>query len=112
VDSRLWKISIKGGKQPLWAEDGSTLYYSAGSGMDRQMMSVTTDTEGGFAAGQPQPIFEFTQVFTVDNRSHALHPDGTRFLTVNPHDLAGKTQSLIYVQNWLDEVERLVPTGR
>ncbi len=39
------------------------------------------------------------------------HPDGKRFLMAKRGELSeNEPQHLIWVQNWLDEVERLVPT--
>jgi serine/threonine-protein kinase len=109
IESGFWKISTDGGKQPLWSPDGKTLYYSAGSAMSRQMMSVDIEYEDGFKPGQPQRIFDFTHAVYLEIRNHALHPDGKRFLMVKPVS-SGRDQRLVYVQNWLDEVERLVPT--
>ena len=82
IDSGLWKISIDGGKHPVWSPDGRTLYYSAGLAMNRHMMSVAIETKQEFVPGDPQLVFDFTQARWVQLRNHDLHPDGERFLMV------------------------------
>jgi serine/threonine-protein kinase len=111
IDSGRWKISIDGGRHPIWSPDGSTLYYSAGSTMSRQMMSVDIETDSGFIAGDPQLVFEFTHAWWLPLQNHDLHPDGGRFLLVKPTEPSRTARPIVYVQNWLEEVERLVPTS-
>jgi serine/threonine-protein kinase len=111
IDSGRWKISIDGGRDPIWSPEGSTLYYSAGSTLSRQMMSVAIQTESGFVAGDPQAVFNFTQAWGIGLQNHDLHPGGDRFLFVKPEP-SQTDRPLVYVQNWLEEIERLVPTGR
>jgi len=61
----------------------------------------TTLTKEGsfFAAGNP-------------GRTYDISPDGQRFLMVKPGGGSNQTASLIVVQNWGEELKRLVPTGR
>ena len=75
------------------------------------MMAVSISTERGFTAGIPEPLFDYSSTF-LDGfvRNHDLHPDDDRFLIAITPEL--ESERLIYIQNWLDEVERLVPTGR
>jgi Tol biopolymer transport system component len=111
VDSGRWQVSTEGGRQPVWSSNGKTLYYAAGPGMNRQMMAVGISSERGLNVAIPEPVFDFSSTF-LDGivRNHDLHPDDDRFLIAITPEL--KSERLIYIQNWLDEVERLVPTGR
>jgi serine/threonine-protein kinase len=111
VDSGRWPISVNGGRHPLWSPDGRTLFYSAGTGLNRQMMSVAIETASGFVTGDPRPIFEFRHPSWIELRFHDLHPDGNRFLMVKRSDPEG-VRKLVFVANWLDEVKRLVPSDR
>ncbi len=111
VDSGRWQFSTEGGGQPVWSSNGKTLYYAAGPGMNRQMMAVGISSERGLNLGIPAPVFDFSSNFLGGIvRNHDLHPDDDRFLIAITPEL--KSERLIYIQNWLDEVERLVPTGR
>ena len=95
----------------MWSPDGSTLYYSAGPAKGREMLAVDISVTDGFRAGKPRRLFDFVPVFLPDTRGHDLHPDGGRFLLIKPGAAErGHAPRLVYVQNWLDEVERLVPT--
>jgi hypothetical protein len=87
------------------------LYYAAGPAMGRQMMSVTIKSDQGFEPGNPKPLFKFQNAGYDQLRNHDLHPNGDRFLIVAPAALP-EDEQLVYVSNWLDEVERLVPTAR
>ena len=92
----------------LFGGQPRTLYYSAGTSQRRKMMAVSISNERGFAANVPQALFDFTNAALLLFRSHDLHPNGDRFLIAAPG--ARQVQRLVYVQNWLDEVERLVPS--
>ena len=111
VDTGRWQISTNGGKQPVWSSDGDVLYYAAGHPAARQMQSVTVNTDSGFQSGAPTPVFDFRQEGYAELRSYDLHPDGDRFLLVTRDKVLQSDEQLVYVHNWLDEVERLVPTN-
>ena len=71
---------------------------------------MSISSEQGFVAGIPEHLFDFVSAYlTGIVRNHDLHPDGDRFLIATPGER--RAQQLIYVLNWLDEVERLVPTN-
>lgn len=104
-----WQISKSGGRLPVWSPDARTLYYESGVSELRQMMAVGLSGDDEFIAGIPEHLFDFRSAFLTGTvRNHDLHPDGDRFLVATPGEQ--KAERLIYVENWLDEVERLVPT--
>ena len=50
-----------------------------------------------------------------DGRTYDVSPDGKRFLMIKPGGRAEQTAappSLIVVQNWFEELKRLVPVKR
>jgi eukaryotic-like serine/threonine-protein kinase len=53
-------VSIGGGSGPVWAPDGSALYYRGASG---DIMAVPTTLDPTFTAGRPQPLWRFHAVF-------------------------------------------------
>jgi serine/threonine-protein kinase len=103
-----WQISKDGGRNPVWSPDAGTLYYEAGLGESRQIFAVSVSSDDEFSAGIPEYLFEFRSAFLMGIvRNHDLHPDGSRFLVATPDER--QSERLIYVENWLDEVERLAP---
>lgn len=76
-----------------------------------KLMSVSIRTAPEFLAGVPQTIFESTDLLIPWGRSYDVSADGRRFLiartTEQPTSLA--PAQMIFVQNWFDELRRLVP---
>ena len=109
VDEGRWQISQGGGTQPLWGPDGRELFYLSSVA---QLTSVTVGTDP-FTPGNPEVVLEETYYYGVGpmiGRTYDISPDGTRFLMIKQGggDDAAPTQ-VILVQNWLDELKRLVP---
>ena len=74
---------------------------------DGAVMAVPIETEAGFRSGTPQPLFEAAyeaQVYPGFDVSR----DGQQFLM--PKRNEGGTTELIVVENWFEELQRLVPT--
>ncbi len=108
VDEGRWQISRDGGIMPLWSPDGRELFYLSSG---RQLMAVTVRTDPSFTFGNPAIIFEGFSTLGALGRNYDISPDGKRFLMIKegvPGDEAHATQ-VILVQNWLDELKRLVP---
>jgi Tol biopolymer transport system component len=82
VNTGLWQVSTGGGTQPLWAKKGHELFYLASDGA---LMSV--------------------RVETMMCRSMArVFKDGG-----GPNQ-SSAPPSIVVVQNWTEELKRLVPT--
>ena len=107
-------VSIGGGNWVVWSHDGSTIYYqSAGRFMAAE---VTLGTSA--RVGRPRELFPdsaYVQALAGPGglRQYDVGPDGRLLLirrvrTTTTDDNA----HLVVVENWLDELERLVPTGR
>jgi eukaryotic-like serine/threonine-protein kinase len=110
TNSGRWQVSTSGGNEPRWAPNGHALFYRAST-----LMSVTTESKNTFVAHAPESLFPLTryrQISRVPN--YDVSRDGERFLfvkpIVSPTNEAGLTFSrIIVVQNWFEELKRLVP---
>ena len=105
------QISTTGGTSPVWGPEGRELFYRNGEAM----LVVPIATEGGLAPGIPEVLFEGRYFGSVQptelGRHYDLAPDGERFLMIKPAtDDASTPTQIIFVENWFDELQRLVPT--
>jgi Tol biopolymer transport system component len=104
------QISTGGGRLPLWSRDGHELFFS---GMGRQMFAVSVQSGTTFVAGRPELLFDFPIFLIAGTRAYDIAPDG-RFLIIRSGQAAagGDTaSSIILVQNWFEELKRLVPVN-
>ena len=75
---------------------------------------VDVRTDGGFSASKPRLLFK-AQGYVGGGviRAWDLSPDGKRFLMVkNEERKPQPVTEMILVQNWFEELKRLVPTGK
>jgi serine/threonine-protein kinase len=109
VDGGRWQVSTGGGTRPGWARNGRELFYLVGSG---KMMAVPIRPEPTFAAGSPQVLFEGQYVAAQSGRTYDVSSDGQHFLMIK-NGASNRTSApseIIFVQHWLEELKRLVPT--
>ncbi len=103
-------ISSDGGTQPMWAHSGKELFYRNGN----KMMVVSVRTEPTFEAQTPTVLFEGSYSYgTYDlTPQYDVSPDDQRFVMVKESSDAGERPltQIIVVQNWFEELKRLVPT--
>ena len=104
-------ISTDGGTHPLWSADGRELFYRAARA--GRMMRVPVEAEPTFRAGTPELLFDTQYYFGNATPTYDLAPSG-RFLMVKdpaPTDDAGASTQpqIVLVENWFEELERLVP---
>ena len=106
-----WLISgeEEGGGQPVWSPDGKELFYRSG---DKSMVVSIQSQDQTLRAGTPRVLFEEQYV------SHAtpsgfqyydISPDGLRFLMIKEGELPQEQTQITVVQNWFEELKRLVP---
>ncbi len=110
VEAGRWQVSNAGGRQPLWARDGSELFYFDGDGF---LVSVAIQMTPTFNAGRPRKMFE-ARYIGGGARSYDVSPDGQRFLMLEPAtqpDAEDDSARIVVVVNWLEELKRLVPGG-
>ena len=97
------QVSADGGSVPRWNPNNAELFYKNGD----KMMVVTTDLTGEIELGRPRVLFERATLF----RRFDVTLDGLRFLMIDESRAGPPPSRLILVQNWFEELERLVPTG-
>jgi hypothetical protein len=98
--------------QALWARDGRELFYVAPDGA--LMVVPVAPTGTAWSAGNPTKLFDgsyFTGVGANIGREYDVTADGKRFLMIKEDrgDQTTAASSLIVVQNWLEELKRIVP---
>jgi serine/threonine-protein kinase len=105
------QVSTKGGIQPLWSPDGRRLYYRDLSGS--RMMSISFSTDPELTIGQPQHMFEGVYRTPLHfGRQYDLAPDGSRFLMIKKVPPLPASTKFNIINNWIEELKQLVPTGR
>jgi len=108
VEDGRWPISSGGGTRPLWSPDGRELFYLAPGA---RLMAIPVQTEPSFAPGNAEELFRGYLAGTGASigRTYDISPDGERFLMIKESGSAPSTE-FILVQNWFEELKRLVPT--
>jgi Tol biopolymer transport system component len=111
VGARRWQISTDGGACPVWTRGGREIVYK-----DRQgrimAAAVRTDGADGLTVSRPEPLFASGDRRTDGlDRDFDVTSDGERFLFLSPADAAGidAAVELVLLQNWREELNRLVP---
>jgi serine/threonine-protein kinase len=109
VTAGQWLISTTGGTRPLWASGGRELLYVAPDGV---LMAVRADPHGAkWSSGSPAKVLEAPYVTRSlrDKRTYDVSTDGKKFLMVKqPANYAAP--QIVVVQNWTEELKRVVPT--
>ena len=109
----LWQVSTGGGTRPLWARTGQELFYVSPTSA---LMRVGVERGPTWAAGTPTKLLNegyFTVPGANAGRTYDISPDGQRFLMIKVgggSDQAAAPQ-IVVVQNWFEELKRLVPTN-
>ncbi|MDH3418491.1 MAG: protein kinase [Gammaproteobacteria bacterium] len=105
IEAGRWQVSTGGGTQPLWARNGQELFYRSGT----EVMAVSTQPGPAFVAGNPRPLFEDNYILGPGGRNFDVSPDGEAFLMIRSLEDATIAPQIIIVENWFEELERLVP---
>ena len=109
VTGARYQISIGGGNQPGWEQDGNELCYRKG----HKMMVVTIETNPVFKRGTPRKLFE-GYWGNKDNdafrAAYDIHPDGDRFLMIEQEE-EKRTNHINIVLNWTEELQQLNISG-
>jgi serine/threonine-protein kinase len=118
LSERRWQVSTNGGREPLWARSGRELFYLAPDGT---LMGVPVEAgtgDAGFAAGIPGPVIAagmyYTETAFHRGRSYDVSTDGARFLRIKIDERSAEENTsarrFVIVNNWFEELKRLVPT--
>jgi Tol biopolymer transport system component len=110
--SRKWQISTEGGAGPVWTRNGSEIVYKDGQG---RMMAVAVriDGNGEFHPLTPKLLFTVRPDRELGlNRGWDVTADGERFLFLETDSVADGRETaleMVLIQNWTEELKRLVP---
>jgi hypothetical protein len=106
------KVSREGGTEPGWARSGKQMFYRSLDGSQMWVVDVQTGTD--FSAGKPSLLFESTRFGGATyQRCWDISLDDQRFLMVKREERPVKpVTEMILIQNWFEELKRLVPTGK
>jgi serine/threonine-protein kinase len=111
VNGGRWQISSGGGSRPVWSHDGRELFYTSAN---NELMTVQVQTTPTFTAGRPAKLFDWHFVPGNGYRAYDVSPDGRRFLMIKQtasDDVSVTSPNIVVVENWLDELKRLVPAN-
>ena len=104
-------ISTEGGRRPRWSPDGDELFYVT---LDNaRLMVVPVTTEADFSAGSPDTLVEGQFLHLGGRPTYDVTSDG-RLVSIQRGADPTENDSLpqiILVQNWFEELKRLVPTN-
>jgi len=110
------RVSNDGGQEPVWARNGRELYYLEGNKL--MLVALSPGAQFSFQPARAlfdAPFFHVPADMTVSGwsggRSYDVGADG-RFLMIpqsGQTDLFGSHTNIVVVQNWMEEVSRLVP---
>ena len=106
VDDDKVTISRGGGTQPLWSRDGRELSYWGPNGI----VTVPFTIEATFLPGNSDTPLNNPGLFGIarTDLTYGRAPDG-RFLVLQGSEGDNADTALIVVENWFEELKRLVP---
>jgi serine/threonine-protein kinase len=114
VDSGRRQISTNEGTRPEWSADGKELfYYRDDSGPGAEIVAVPVELSETFRAGTPKTLFSGPYLAGQQLRGvYDVTRDGQRFLMIKRvvSESEVPAQTIVIVENWLEELKRLVPT--
>jgi len=104
------QVSSGGGTMPLWSRDGRQLFYR----LRDEVWAVDVRKDDDFSPSKPRLLFKNPSAGDsgAGYRTYDISSDG-RFLMVKsePQKPQPLTE-MVLVQNWFEELKRLVPTGK
>ena len=100
-----WQVSTEGREYPRWSPDGTKIYF-----VNNNEFFAVEFSSGPENLGQPQYLFAGAYV-DVGGHQFDVSPDGGRFLVVKASDPRSSTSNLVFVENWLSELEGLFGTN-
>ena len=104
-----YQVTVDGGIQPLWRRDGREIVYRRGDAV----YSVAVEAGREFVAAKPVLLFRGSyRRGAPHGPDYDVAPDGSRFLMVRMGDDELAPRRLHVVMNWVDELERRVPSRR
>ncbi len=106
-------VSVGGGREPVWANNGDLFYRSL---TGERMFAVSVTTKPALKVERPVELFQRPYYISPTGSprpQYDVSPDGQRFLllaSVSGTNASAARPRMVVVQNWFDELKRLVPT--
>jgi serine/threonine-protein kinase len=111
VSGRREKVSINGGRYPLWGPKGGELFYVD---LDGQLMAASVTLSPTLRLGSVTKLFDWEKPPRgVSGMPYDVSPIDGRFLRLNapPRDASSATIQISVVLNWFQELKRLAPAS-
>ena len=101
------QITSEGGRDPVWAADGSALYFRGPT----QMMKASIRQTESFAWDTPQPLFLDKYVrapMSLFQRNYGFDPIKKRFLMMKEVEaqVSNRPTEIRVVENWIEEIKQ------
>ncbi len=117
-----FQVSTGGGTRPAWSHDGRYLFYSLDltnlQDKTRQapasaIVRVPVRADSTFTFGPPATMVKGGYPALFAGRHYDIARDGRFLMIKNARTLdeIGPPPQIVVVQNWLDELKRLVPVN-
>jgi serine/threonine-protein kinase len=104
------QVSTEGGQEPVWSPRGNRLFYRKGAAL----MALDIAGHDPLVIGRHCRLFDGGWDLAPSglsfSKTYAVAPDGEHFLMVR-HGPAAIPDRINIIQNWFEELKRLVPTG-
>ena len=121
VTNARFQVSTGGGTRPAWSHDGRYLFYSLDltnlqddpTSSGGAIVRVPVRADSTFTFGPPATMVKGGYPAPFAGRHYDIARDG-RFLMIKDArtlDEIGPPPQIVVVQNWLDELKRLVPVN-
>jgi serine/threonine-protein kinase len=103
------QVSVNGGVEPVWAKNRPELYYRNGAG---EMVAVTVMPGTDFKT-EPEVVLFSATSYRSDyyHAAYDVSNDGEQFAMIRISDTGSLDENLIVVENWFEELRRLIPTN-
>jgi hypothetical protein len=107
-------VSVGGGMEPMWASNGEVFYRSLNG---EQMFVVPVTTSPTLKVGAPKQLFQGHHYIAPTGSprpQYDVSSDGQRIVMLAPAagtDASGARARIVIVQNWFDELKRLLPVN-
>jgi len=104
-----WLVSIDGGTDPIWANDGKMIFYH--NDLKIYSVKVNTSSNGSLSFLTPELYYSGPFVNAV-SRSLSISPDDRKILILKPASGEQLVNNAIVTINWFDELKRLAPVSQ
>jgi Tol biopolymer transport system component len=100
------QVSLNGGTGPVWAPNGSEIFFRNGNAV----LSADISLAPQLRVGRSRVLFtgNYASAF-IESPVYDVTPDGNAFIMVQPYEGTAVSR-MIVVANWYDELRRLVPS--